>query len=124
MEKKDDERLKEIFDRMRVLEEQYKEMTKEDLINIMVFKDMMNEAFEIDEDKHEVKLWCYVSDETGVLYISDTQPVKYVSSKGNLPGVYLSDGEVNVRVPDALRPMFPDLKHGDEPVRFKLSVSF
>ena len=124
MEKNDDEKLMEVFDRMKTLEKQYKEMTKETLINVMIFKDMMHEAFEIDENKHEVGLWCFVGDETGTMYISDTQPTKYVSVDKAGFDVLISNGEVNIRVPAALRPMFPDLRFGDDPVRIKLSVSF
>lgn len=130
MEKRDEEALKEIFKRSDELEKIYNEMPKESLVNMMIFKQMMDEAFEIDEAKHEVRLWYYVADKTGTKYLSDVYPKKYTHVGGgdwayvDFEPCWISSGEVVIRVPDALTGLFPDLKYGDDPVKVKLSVSF
>lgn len=128
MEKRDDEALKEIFERSDKLEKMYNEMSKESLVNMMVFKQMMDEAFNVDEENHSTELWYYVADKTGVKYLSDNKPTEYVSVGGGArkkgDRFWLSDGEVSIRVPYALSNLFPKMEFGDEPVRVKLSVSF
>ena len=130
MEKRDDEALKEIFKRSDELEKMYNEMTKENLVNMLVFKQMMDEAFDVDEENHSTELWFYVADKTGAKYLSNEPPKKYISVGGGDFGwldadhFLMSSGEVSIRVPDALVGLFPDLKYGDDPVKVKLSVSF
>lgn len=130
MEKRDDEALKEIFKRSDELEKMYNEMSKESIVNMLVFRQMMDEAFDVDEENHEVELWFYVSDKTGAKYLSDAYPKKYTHVGGgdwayvDAESYWISSGEVEIRVPTSLAGLFPDLKYGDEPVRVKLSVSF
>ena len=128
MEKRDDEALKEIFKRSDELEKMYNEMPKESLVNMMVFKQMMDEAFDVDEENHSVTLWFYIADKTGSKYLSDRKPTEYVSIGGGArkegDRFWLSGGEVSIRVPYALSDLFPKIEFGDEPVRVKLSVSF
>ena len=81
MEKRDDEALKEIFKRTDELEKMYNELSKESIVNMLVFRQMMDEAFDIDEEKHTADLWCYVSDISGTLFLSDEQPNMYLVYK-------------------------------------------
>lgn len=120
--KNDDEKLLEVFKHSEELEKMYKEMDKETLINIMLFKDMMNEAFETENG--DVRLWCFVSDQGGDKYLSNEHPKSYFVDGRFGPGLLLSDGEVNIRIPKSMEPMFPDIKYGDEPVMVTLSISF
>lgn len=128
MEKRDDEALKEIFKRSDELEKMYNEMSKESLVNMLIFKQMMDEAFDVDEENHSTELWYYVADKTGVKYLSNERPTEYVSIGGGArkegDRFWVSDGEVSMRVPDALAGLFPKLEFGDGPVKVKLSVSF
>ena len=66
MEKTDDEKMIAAFKRSNELEKQLKEMSKETLINIMVFKELMEDTFEPKE--HGMNLWCYVADERSQIH--------------------------------------------------------
>ena len=122
MEKCDDERLKDVFIRMKQLEKQYDEMSREDLIGLLVLRQMADEAM-FEGEGHKIKLWCYVADETGLKYLTNAMPTKYFTDSEPL-GVFITDGDINIRVPAPMFGMFPDLKYGDEPMKVSLSVSF
>ena len=77
MEKNDDEKLIAAFKRSNELEKQLKEMSKEALVNIMVFKELMEDAFEPEE--HGMNLWYYVADESGVKYITNERPQQFLT---------------------------------------------
>ena len=121
MDKSDDERLMDTFKRMKQLEKQYQEETKEDLINLLVLKQMADEVLEVEGKS--IKLWCYVADKTGLKYLTNELPERYFTLKDR-DGVFITEGEINIRIPKMMEPLFPDIKYGDEPVLVKLSVSF
>ena len=128
MEKRDDEALKEIFKRSDELEKMYNEMSKESIVNMLVFRQMMDEAFDVDEENHSIELWYYVADKTGTRYLSNNEPTEYVSIGGGArkegDRFWVSDGDVQIRIPEQLAGLFPDKHYGDDPVKIKLSVSF
>ena len=121
MEKTNDNKMLEVFKHSAQLEKAYNEMSKEDLVNMMVFKDMMNEAF--DAESTGMNLWCYVSDQTGLRYLTDEMPRKYFTIDDE-DGIFITEGQVNIRVPKAMESMFPELNYGDEPVKISLSVTY
>ena len=121
MEKTDDEKMIAAFKRSNELEKQFNEMSKETLVNIMVFKELMDDAFEPEE--HEMNLWCYVADESGVKYITNERPQQFLTKDSKTP-IFLTDGDIQIRVPKAMECMFPDIKPGDEPVKVSRSISF
>ena len=95
----------------------YNEQSKETLVNMLVLKDMLDES--VDDEGRETGLWCYVADDTGIKYLSNALPKLMINC-----GVYYTDGEVNIRVPECMTSMFPDVKYGDEPVKVNISISF
>ena len=121
MGKNDDEKLIAAFKRSNELEKQLKEMSKETLVNIMVFKELMEDAFEPEE--HGMNLWYYVADESGVKYITNERPQQFLTKDSKTP-IFLTDGDIQMRVPKAMECMFPDIKPGDEPVKVSLSISY
>ena len=124
MEKGDDERLKDTFKRMKELEEQYQEETRESLINLLVFKEMAQEM--LDTKENHIVLWCYVADKTGLKYLTDEMPKKYFTFNefNGADAVYITEGEINIRVPKSMESIFPSIRYGDAPVMVQLSVSF
>lgn len=120
MEKSDDEKLIGIFERMKQLQKEYENVSKEQLIDLLVLRAMSEETFEAEG--HKINLWCYVSDKTGLKYLTNELPKKYYPISED--SVYLSEGDINIRVPNSMNSMLPDIKYGDDPVKVQLSVSF
>lgn len=119
MEKSDETKVLEIVRDLEMKEKMYNEMSKETLVNLLVMKDLLDESFEPEGNK--MNLWYYVSDWTGVKYLSNEQPKKYIRYGMTL---YISDGEVNIRVPNCMEPLFPEIKYTDEPVKVSIATSY
>ena len=119
-----------LTERENMYREMYEDLTKEELVRFFATKDYFNSI--CGPEENESVLWCYVADETNTLYLANEQPSWHFTCPGKKVGddVYkpekflFSDGEVNMRVPEAMRSMFPELKFGDEPVEVKLTISF
>ncbi len=114
MEETDEKKVEEMMLESRRREAVYSKMRKEDLVNTLVLRDLFESSAE---------LWCYVADETGLKYLSDKRPEECETPDGGAK-VYLTDGEVNIRVPRSLERLFPGLEYGDAPLRVRMSVSF
>lgn len=119
MEKSDDAKVIEIMKDLEMKEKMYNEMSKETLVNILVMKDLLDEAFE--PEGNEMNLWYFVSDWSGAKYITNEQPRKHILYGKT---VYMTDGEVNIRVPKCMEPLFPEIKYEDEPVKVSISTSY
>ena len=113
----------------------YNEQSKEALVNMLLMKDMLDDAF--DAENHEMQLWYYVGDDTGAKYLSNKMPKVYfilddpliTVNTDDVPiakpkQVWITDGEVNIRVPKCMESMFPTLKYGDNPVKINMSIVF
>lgn len=122
-EKIDDEAFERMLARWRNLEATYRDMPKDDLVNLLVFKDAMAEETSFCPDSGSAWLWLYVADETGLKYLSNERPKLHFSKDSPAP-IYLTEGDVEIRVPKALEGIFPDMKPGDLPVRVKLNVGY
>ena len=114
----DDNEVKELFKEMRELKTKYDALSKEELVAKIVYDEMVDFY-----EENEITLWCYVSDATGAKYLSNEKPVKH-KFEGDSEFFLLSDGSINMRVPNEMLDMVPNLKYGDSPVAVKLSVSF
>ena len=112
----------EMFEHGKRAEEQYNEMTKDELINLLVCKDLMENSFEIFGNR--ANFWYYVGDETGAKYISDEFPKVCKTCLGKEDTFFMTDGEVNIRIPECMEDMFPELKYGDAPVKIELSINY
>lgn len=120
MKKSEDRKAREVMSDLKMKEKMYNGMSKKDLVNLLVAKDLLEESFEVL--KQDVTLWYFVSDSTGTKYIASEKPKKYTTF---LDGdVYLTDGEINIRVPKCMESMFPFIEYGDEPKKVSLSVSY
>jgi hypothetical protein len=119
MKKSDEEKVIEIAKDLEMKEKMYNEMPKDTLVNILVMKDLLDETFE--PEGNDMNLWCYVSDWVGTKYLTNEQPREYVLF--NKP-IYMSDGEVNIRIPKCMEGMFPDIKYGDSPVKVSLTTAY
>ena len=119
MEKSDETKVLEIVKDLEMKEKMYNEMSKETLVNLLVMKDLLDECFEPEE--HDMNLWYYVSDWTGVKYLTNEQPQKHILFN---KAIYMSDGEVNIRVPKCMESLFPDIKYEDEPVKVKITAAY
>ena len=124
MEKSNDEKTMDILAESKKREDMYNEMSKEKLVDLLVFRDIFETGVGIDEEEHTARLWCYVADETNLKYITNEYPIKHhpLSTPENF--FYISNGDVNVRVPESIASLLPDIKYGDEPVKINLSFSF
>ena len=90
-------------------------------------------AREEEAATHSMELWYFVSDETGVKYLSDEKPKAYFTTSNqaeytkvgvirDIPKtILLTDGEINIRVPKKMESMFPEIKYGDDPIKVTLS---
>ena len=115
-------RMLEFFDEARESEKIYGEMTKEELINLLICNDFLKNSLEMFENK--IDLWYYVGDGTGAKYISDEAPKMCMTCLDKKDMFLMSDGEVNIRIPDCMEGMFPELKYGDAPVKIELSINY
>ena len=118
MEKSDDARVLEIVQDLSAKEKAYNEMTKESLVSMLVMRDMLDESFE--PEGKSMKLWYFVSDWTESKYLTNELPKKYITHG---KAVYMTDGDVNIKVPATMEPLFPEIKYGDEPVKVRISLT-
>lgn len=123
MEKTDEEKLREMAEQIATLETRLREMDKEELINLLVTKFLIEYAPFEPDDKNEMDLWCYTDAETGVKYITNEFPEVYSILSSMYP-VLVSKGEVNIRVPNLMASIFPDTKPDESPRKIHLTVSF
>lgn len=123
MEKTDEKRLLDFFKEASILKARLEEMSKEELINLLVAQFLVEYAPLEPNDKNEMDLWCYTDVETGVKYISDESPKVYNVLSSIYP-MLVSEGEVNIRVPNKMASMFPDMKPNEYPKKVHLTVSF
>ena len=123
MEKTDEKRLLDFFKEASMLKARLEEMSKEELINLLVAQFLVEYAPLEPNDKNEMDLWCYTDAETGVKYISDESPRVYNVLSSIYP-VLVSEGEVNIRVPNKMASMFPDMKPNEYPKKIHMTVSF
>lgn len=119
MEKNNDAKVIEIMQDLEMKEKMYNEMSKETLVSILVMKDMLDETFE--PEGNEMNLWCFVSDSSGVKYLTNEQPRKCIYSGKT---TYITDGEVNIRIPKCMEVLFPEIEYEDEPVKVNISTSY
>ena len=123
MDKTDEEKLKEMFEQLSTLEARLREMNKDELINLLITKFMIEYAPFEPNDKNEMDLWCYTDAETGLKYITNEFPKVYKVLSSMYP-VLVSERDVNIRVPNTMAPMFPDMKPDEPPKKVHLTVSF
>ena len=119
MEKSDEVKVAEIITSLQEKEKAYNKMPKKTLVDLLVVRDMLDESFE--PEGKEMNLWYYVSDWTGVKYLSNEQPKKHIVFN---KVIYMSDGEVNIRVPKCMEPLFPEMKYEDEPAKVRIATSY
>lgn len=119
MDKSDEFKVSEIIKDLDEKEKMYNEMSKKTLVNILVMKDLLEEVFEPEEN--DMNLWYFVSDWTGAKYLTNEQPQKYIRYGKT---VYMTDGEVNIRVPKCMEPLFPDIKYEDEPIKVSITTAY
>ena len=123
MDKTDEDKLMEMFEQVTVLENRLREMDNEELINLLIGKFVVEYAPFEPNDKNEMDLWCYTDAETGLKYITNEFPKAYMVLSSMYP-VLVSEGEVNIRVPNTMASMFPDTKPDEPPKKVHLTVSF
>ena len=119
MDKTDEEKLEGIMLDMKQREKFYNGMTKEELVNLLLMRDMLEDSFEPDVE--ETKLWYFTSDWTETKYLTNERPTKHIAYGKE---IWTTDGEINIRVPACMETILPEIKYGDEPVKIRLSVSF
>ena len=113
----------------------YSELPKDKLIDRLIMCEMELTAREERAEEHIMELWYFVSDETGVKYLSDKEPKVYFTAKYEDFGddgdtmyvpqqVMMTDGEINIRVPKKMESMFPEIQKNEPPIKVRLSVSF
>ena len=122
MEKTNDEKLLNLFQEVASLESKLNEMSKEELINLLVIK-FLNEYAPTEPDEKGIDLWYYIDPESGSKYITNECPEGYMTSSSEYP-VFLTDGEINIRVPNMMEGIFPELNTESTPVKVHLTVSF
>ena len=119
MEKSDEVKLAEMMSDLQEKEKIYNEMSKESLVNLLVLRDLLDNSFEPDDGR--MNLWYFVSDWTGAKYLTEKEPRKYIRYG---KAVYMTDGEVNIRVPVVMEQVFPQIKYGDDPVKVCINLAF
>lgn len=130
--KKDFGNILEAISEMNLKEDFYNKMPKDKLVDRLILCEMELDAKNKEADEHSMELWYFVSDDTGAKYLTDEKPKVYLSfdpaeESGSeiIPirgsKVWMTDGEVNIRVPVCMEKMFPEIKYGDEPIRVKVS---
>ena len=113
----------------------YSELPKDKLIDRLIMCEIELNAREEETKEHMMELWYFVSDETGVKYLSDKEPKAYFTAKYEDFGddgdtmyvpqqVMMTDGEINIRVPKKMESMFPEIQKDESPIKVHLSVSF
>lgn len=132
-DKKDFGNILEAISEMNLKEDFYNKMPKDKLVDRLILCEMELDAKNKEANEHSMELWYFVSDETGVKYLSDEKPKLYfmadVDAEVRLTEmftvmpkeVWLTDGEINIRVPKKMETMFPEIKYGDEPIKVKVS---
>ena len=74
MDKTDEDKLMEMFEQVTVLENRLREMDKEELINLLIGKFVVEYAPFEPNDMNEMDLWCYTDAETGLKFITNEFP--------------------------------------------------
>ena len=111
----------EMMKEIEQVEKSYKEMSKEELVELLVTKHIGEMCFE--PKNHELDLWYFSDQETGSKYLTNEFPYICFSDSSKYP-VRLTKGEVNIRVPKIMESMFPELGEYGTPTKIHLSVSF
>ena len=119
MKKSNDAKVLEIVKDLDMKEKMYNEMSKKSLVNLLVMKDLLDDTFE--PEGNDMNLWYYVSDWTGAKYLTNEQPKEYLIFNKT---IFMSDGEVNIRVPKCMEGMFPSINYGDEPVKVSITTAY
>lgn len=122
MEKSNDDKLLEMFHEVSELEKRLNEMSREELISLLITR-FLGEFAPFEPDKKEIDLWYYMDAETGTKYISNEFPKAFLTSSSKYP-VFLSEGEINIRVPNMMESMFPEIQKDEPPTKVHLTVSF
>ena len=133
-DKKDFGSIIEAFSEINLKEDLYDKMPKDKLITRLIMTEMELEGRDKEATEHSIELWYFVSDETGAKYLSDEKPACFMTNVDEsvkvtetemhmtLPKeVWLTDGEINIRVPKKMESMFPEIKYGDDPIKVILS---
>jgi hypothetical protein len=122
--KKDFGKILEAMSEINLKEDLYDKMPKDKLINRLIMCEMELGARSKEAEEHSMELWYFVSDETGVKYLTNEKPKEYLtfdSGKEKWLTIWLTDGEVNIKVPNCMEKMFPEIKYGDKPIKVKVS---
>ena len=133
--KRDPVDIMEMVNEFKLKVDAYSELPKDKLIDRLIMCEMELTAREERAEEHIMELWYFVSDETGVKYLSDKEPKVYFTSKYEDFGddgdtmyvpqqVMMTDGEINIRVPKKMESMFPEIQKDEPPAKVRLSVSF
>ena len=133
--KRDPVDIMEMVNEFKLKVDAYSELPKDKLIDRLIMCEMELTAREERAEEHIMELWYFVSDETGVKYLSDKEPKVYFTSKYEDFGddgdtmyvpqqVMMTDGEINIRVPKKMESMFPEIQKNEPPIKVRLSVSF
>ena len=119
MEDNDKKKVAKIISDLEEKEKIYNEMSKDTLVNMLVLRDLLDDSFQPDDGR--MILWYFVSDWTGAKYLTNEEPRKYFRHGKML---YMTDGEVNIRVPEVMAQVFPKIKYGDGPVKVCINIAF
>lgn len=111
----------EMMNEIKQVEKTYNEMSKEELVELLVTKHISEMCFE--PKNHETDLWYFSDQETGSKYLTNEFPYICFSGSSKYP-IRLTKGEVNIRIPKIMESMFPDLGEYGTPTKVHLSVSF
>lgn len=105
-----------------VAEKMYNSMSKESLVKLLLLRDTLD--LQLTSNGNSTELWYYVADETGCKYITDKMPEQvFIEDKSAFAGLYITSGEVNIRIPRYLEHLFPEIEYGDGPVKINLTIS-
>lgn len=122
MSRGDESKLLNVLKELTSYESQLKEMTKEELIELLMSK-YYDDITPFSADEDGIDLWYYMDAETGTKYITNEFPRTYIDSSSKYP-VLLSEGEINIRVPNMMESMFPKVQKDEPPTKVHLTVSF
>lgn len=109
--------IKEVSEKEKI----YNAMTKKELVDILITKELLDKSLEPEE--HGINLWYYASDDTGVKYLTNEEPHNYYMVDDD-KSLYMSEGEVNIRVPKCMEGLFPEIRCEDGPVKVSVSVEY
>jgi len=105
-----------------IAEKMYNDMSKESLVKLLLLRDTLD--LQLTTNENSTELWYYVADETGCKYITDKMPEQvFIEDKSAYNGLFITSGEVNIRIPRCLEHLFPEIKYGDGPIKVTLTIS-